>query len=101
MQRKCHSCNHLFEVTNNETLCEYCRNPTTRRTFEQPKDELTWRQKFDLKWEQYDKEHSDTETGRKVSKSATHCCVCGVRLPPVHERVYGRFCSSKCKRSAQ
>lgn len=99
MQRKCHSCNHLFEVTGNETLCECCRNPTTRRVFKQPKDELTWRQKFDLKWAKYDEEHEkDNFTGKRSTK-ATHCCVCGKKLPPVEERMYGRFCSSQCKRS--
>ena len=101
MQRKCHCCNRLFNVTDNEIRCEDCRSPTTQKTFKPYPDQRTWKEKFDEKWEQYDKEHDkDNLTGKRSSK-ATHCCVCGIRLPPVHERVYGRFCSSKCKRSFQ
>lgn len=99
MQRKCHCCNTLFQVKHNETVCECCSNPETRKAFIPPKDELTWRQKFDIKWAKYDEEHEHKKLNGKRSMSATHCCVCGARLPPVEERKYGRFCSSKCKRS--
>lgn len=54
MQRKCHCCNTLFQVKHNETVCECCSNPETRKAFIPPKDELTWRQKFDIKWTKYD-----------------------------------------------
>ena len=99
MQRKCHSCSTLFEVHGNDVLCDDCKNPATRKSFKPHKDVLTWRQKFDMEWEQYDKEHQhDSVNGKRVSKT-THCCVCGNLLPQVKERKYGRFCSDKCRRS--
>lgn len=99
MQRKCHCCNTLFEVHGNQTLCNDCQNPATRKTFKPHHDTLTWKQKFDIKWEQYDNEHEFDGIKGKRGAKATHCCVCGAKLPPVKERKYGRFCSNKCKRS--
>lgn len=98
MQRKCHCCNTLFEVHGNSVLCDDCQNPETRKTFEPPKDELTWQQKFDIKWAKYDEEHADDGQKLKAgAKAATHCAVCGVKLPPINERKYGRVCSNACK----
>lgn len=99
MQRKCHSCSTLFDAHGNDVLCDACKNPATRKSFKPPEDTLTWQQKFDMKWQQYDDAHEyDGVNGKRGSK-ATHCCVCSGRLPPIQERKYGRFCSSKCKRS--
>ena len=98
MQRKCHSCSTLFEVHGNDVLCDDCKNPATRKSFKQPKNVLTWRQKFDMEWEQYDKEHQHDSIDSKHVSKTTHCCVCGNQLPPTKERRYGRLCSNKCKR---